>query len=84
MWGHGRGEQEDLDVLGKVLEDLINVFLESSPKHFVGFVQTEKLEIVDFEKLLVHHVKHSTRGSHHDMRHILQGSLFGANIGATS
>ena len=66
-----------------MLENLVDVLLESSAEHFVGFVQTEECQVLHLEELFVHHVEDPSRCSDDHMGHLLESPLLGADVGAT-
>ncbi|GBE60952.1 immediate early protein, putative [Babesia ovata] len=66
--GHGGTEKRDLDIRRHSPEDLVNLSLESTRKHLVGFIEDEQLDLVRQKGLLVNHVVH-TSGSTHDHVH---------------
>ena len=67
-----------------MLEDFINIFLETSTKHFVSFIETEKCKVVDFKEFFVHHIENTTRCSDNNLGKLFQSSFFGTDIGSTS
>jgi len=61
--GKGGGEEGDLDVSGEVLEDVLNLVLETAGKHLISFVENEKLEVIGLHETSLHHVHDSSGGS---------------------
>jgi len=43
--GHGGREQDDLDVVGHLGEDIMDLLLETTRQHLVGLVQNEELDV---------------------------------------
>lgn len=51
LWGHGRREQADLDVVGQVFEDFSDFVDEAPAEHLVSLVEDNDLEVVGLEGL---------------------------------
>jgi len=75
FWWHGGGEHAHLKLLGKKLEDVVNLILESPGKHLVGLVQNEALDGIRTECVPPQHVVHTAGSSNHDVDTSLQDSL---------
>lgn len=74
---HGGGEKGNLDVTWEELEDVLNLLLESSGEHFVGFVEDEQFQVVSLEVVLLHHFVNSSWGSNNDVLSFFQlGDVF--------
>jgi len=43
---HGSGKEDDLGVLGEVLEDFVDLVLKTTGKHLICLIETENLHIV--------------------------------------
>ena len=80
---HRGGEQDNLCVLGKKLEDLVDLVFESTRKHLIGFVKTEKLDGIGAERTAVDHIVHTTGGADDDMDALLELGHVLADVGAT-
>ena len=53
---HGGGKEDDLGVLREELEDFIHLVLETTGKHFIGFVHAENLKMIRTESSSVDHI----------------------------
>lgn len=53
-------------------------------KHFVGLVEDEHLHVVGLQDTSLNHVVNSSRGTHNDLRTILEGLHILANICAAN
>lgn len=69
---HGSGEEGDLDVTWKELEDVLDLLLESSGEHLVGFVKDEQFQVVGLEVVLLHHFVNSSWGSYNNVLSLFQ------------
>jgi len=67
LWGKGSGEKSDLDVAGQELEDVLNLGLETTGQHLIGFVEHEKLEVLSLEESSLHHVVDTAGGADDDV-----------------
>ena len=65
--GHGGGEQDDLDSLGKEPEDLVDLVLEPPGEHLVSLVEDKHLDVVGLEGAAVDHVKHTAGRANDDV-----------------
>ena len=63
----GSREESNLDVSGKELEDVLNLGLETTGQHLVGFVQNEQLEVLSLEESSLHHIVNTSGGSDDDV-----------------
>ena len=70
--GHGGGEEDDLSGRGKELEDVVDLVLESSREHLIGFIETEDLDVVGLEGSSLDHVEDSSGGSDDDVDSLLE------------
>lgn len=61
-----------MDVSWEVLEDILNLLLESSGEHFIGLVEDEQLEVVGLKVTFLHHVVDSSWGSNDDVDTLFQ------------
>lgn len=61
---HGSGEKTDLAVGRDHLDDLVDLLEEPESEHLVSFVDDKHLETHGLEVPSVHHVLHSSWGSH--------------------
>ena len=80
---HGGGEEGDLDLAGEILEDVLDLLLETSGEHLVGLIENEDLKVVALEETLLHHVVDSAGGSDNDMDSLLEDLDLIANDGTT-
>jgi len=82
--GKGSREKGDLDISGKVLENVLNLLLETSREHLIGFIEDEKLEVVSLHETSLHHVHNSSRGSNNDVDSSLENSNVFADNGSSN
>jgi len=61
--GKSCGEKSDLDVTGQELEDVLNLGLETTGQHLIGFVEDEKLKVLGLEESSLHHIVDTSGGS---------------------
>jgi hypothetical protein len=81
--GHGGREERNLDLAGKILEDVLDLLLESTREHLIGLIENENLEIVALEETLLHHVMDTAWCADNDVNALLENSNFLTDIGAT-
>jgi len=65
--GHGSREQGNLDVSGEELEDVLDLLLETTRKHLIGFIHDENTQVVCFENAALHHIMDTAGGSDNNM-----------------
>lgn len=82
--GKGSREKGDLDISGKVLENVLNLLLETSREHLIGFIEDEKLEVVSLHETSLHHVHNSSGGSNNDVDSSLENSNVFADNGSSN
>jgi hypothetical protein len=70
--GHGGREKNDLSVLREELEHLVDLVLETTRQHFVGFIETEDLDGIRPEGPAVDHIKDTTGSADDDVNTLLQ------------
>lgn len=70
--GHSGGEKGNLDVTWDELEDVLDLFLESSSEHFIGLVQDEELQMLSLKESLLEHVVDSAWSSDNDLNTLLE------------
>jgi hypothetical protein len=80
---HRGGEKDDLRVLGKKLEDFVDLVFEATRKHLIGLVKTEHLDGVGAEGTAVDHIKHTTGGADDDMDALLELGHVLTDVSAT-
>jgi hypothetical protein len=71
---HGGGKEAHLHRFRKKLENVINLVLEPTRQHLIGFVEEKLANVVQPEGATVDHVVDTTRSSHHDMDACLEGA----------
>ncbi|KAH3688873.1 hypothetical protein WICPIJ_000143 [Wickerhamomyces pijperi] len=64
---------DDLGGFWQQSENVVDLFLETSGQHFIGFIQDEHLDLVGSEETTVNHVEDSTWGTDDDLSTVLQG-----------
>merc|ERR1719244_347079 len=82
---HRSAEQDHLNLLVHVTENVVDLVLETTRKHFVGFVQDENLDRPRIESATVNHVVDSAGSSDDDVDAALaaaQDPLVFANVGS--
>ncbi len=80
---HGGGEDGALNHLWHVFEDVIDLFLETTRKHFIGLIKDEELDKVWLEGAAVDHVVDTAWGTDDDVDAFLQGADIFADGGTT-
>ena len=63
VWGHGGGQEDNLDVGVEGSEHIVDLVLETTGQHLVGLVQDEHLDFVDTEDPTGNHVKDTAGGT---------------------
>ena len=81
---HCGREENDLGVLRKELEDLVDLVLETTGQHLVGFIETEDLDGVGPEGPAIDHVIDTTGGADDDVDAVLQFVYVFADVGPTN
>mmetsp|Transcript_7659 Transcript_7659/g.28691 ORF Transcript_7659/g.28691 Transcript_7659/m.28691 type:complete len:365 (+) Transcript_7659:274-1368(+) len=66
LW-HGSREKANLHVLWKVLENGVQLLLESLGEHLVGLIDDQHLESVNTQVLLLNHVSDTSWGSYNNV-----------------
>lgn len=79
----GGREQTNLDICWQELEDVLNLWLETTGKHLVSFVQDEELEVVSLQETSSHHIMHATGCTDHDVLALLEDTDVLAHHSAT-
>lgn len=72
FWWHGSREETNLNAGWQHGEDVVDLVLETSGEHFIGFVEDEDLDLVGAENLAAQHVIDSAGGSDDDVNSGLQ------------
>jgi len=54
--GQGSREESDLDVAWQVFENVLDLFLETTREHLIGFVENEQFQVVGLHETTLHHV----------------------------
>lgn len=80
---HGSGKEDDLGVLGKELENLVNLVLEATRKHLVSFIETKLFDVVRAKSATIYHVIDATGGADDDVDTLLKFRHVIADISAT-
>jgi hypothetical protein len=66
--GHGCREQGDLLFLGRLGQDLLDIFGKAHPKHLVGLVENEVLDVGQVQRAALEVVDHAARSADDDLR----------------
>mmetsp|Transcript_11574 Transcript_11574/g.12721 ORF Transcript_11574/g.12721 Transcript_11574/m.12721 type:complete len:380 (+) Transcript_11574:1082-2221(+) len=82
--GHGGGNEDNLDIRRQHSEDFLDLVLESSGQHFVGFIQNEQLQAVQFEGLSVDHIRDTSGGTNDNVDTFLEDTHIFHNLGSTN
>ena len=69
---HGSGQQDDLSLSGKKLENVVDRIFESGRKHLIGLVEAEHLDPIGFESSSIDHVEYSSRSSNDDVGSLVE------------
>ncbi len=80
--GHGGGEQGDLSLLRRLLQNPLHIIDEAHAQHFVRFVQHQCLQSGQIQRTAAHVVHYPTGSADHDMHTALQLSKLAAIVGA--
>jgi hypothetical protein len=80
---HGSREEGNLDLAREILEDVLDLLLETTREHLVGLVENEDLKVVALEETLLHHVVDTTWGADNDVNALLENLDLIADDGAT-
>lgn len=80
---HSSWEKCNLDFSWEVLEDVLDLSLESSWKHFVSFIETEDSKMISLQEALFHHVQDSSWSTDYDVNSLLENSDFISNDGTS-
>lgn len=80
---HGSRQEDDLHVIGQLLEDLLDLVLETARQHLVSFVEDEELDVVGAQELALDHVLHTTGSTNNDMDSLLEVAHVFTDIGPT-
>ena len=67
-------EETNLNVGWQELENVLDLWLETSRKHLISLIQNEELEVVHLKETSSHHVMDTTGGTDHDMLSLLKNS----------
>jgi hypothetical protein len=80
---HGSREEGNLDLAREILEDVLDLLLETTREHLVGLVENEDLKVVALEETLLHHVVDTAWGADNDVNALLENLDLIADDGAT-
>lgn len=75
FWSHSSREKCDLNIMGELLEDFIDLILETTSEHLISLIEDEELEIFSGEESLLDHFE-DTSGSSDDDLDTFSESLF--------
>lgn len=81
--GHGGGKKDNLSGLGEELEDVVDLFGETTRQHFVGLVEDEHLHVVRLEDTTLDHVLDTAGSTDDDLRAILESLHVITDAGTT-
>lgn len=80
---HSRGEECHLHALGKELEHIVDLILETTREHLIGLVQHEQTNAVEAQGPTADHIVHTPGGADHDVDAILKDADVIAHGGTT-
>jgi len=80
---HGGGEEDNLGRRGEELEDVVDLILESTREHLIGFIETEDLDVVGLEGTTLDHVENTSRSTDNNVYTFLELSHGLTNRGST-
>ena len=80
---HGSGEESDLDLARKVLEDILDLLLETTREHLIGLIENKDLEVVTLEETFLHHIMNTAWCSDNDMHSCLENLDFVTDNGTS-
>lgn len=81
---HGSREEGNLDLARKILEDILDLSLESTREHLVGLVENEDLEVVTLEETLLHHIMYTAWCADNDVNSLLEDLDFITDDGTSN
>jgi len=70
--GKGGREEGDLNISGEVLEDVLNLVLETAGEHLISLIEDEELEVVGLHETTFHHVHNSSGSSNNNVDSALE------------
>ena len=76
---HGRGEQQRLALRGQLRDDLADVVNEAHVEHAVGFVEHEKLDVAEAQRIAAHEVEQAARRGDEDVDAVEQRAHLAAH-----
>lgn len=80
---HGSRQENDLHIVGQLLEDLLDLVLETTRQHLVSLVEDEELDVVGAQELALDHVLHTTGCSNDDMDPLFEVAHVFTDVGPT-
>ncbi|CUS45248.1 hypothetical protein MGWOODY_Smn1605 [hydrothermal vent metagenome] len=80
--GHGRREEQCAALIGRRVEDLLEILAEAHVEHLVGLVEDDCLERAEIERAALDMVAQAARRADDDMRAARQGAAFARRVHA--
>lgn len=81
---HGSRKQDQLGGFWQVSQDVVDLFLETLGKHFIGFIHDEHLDVLNLEDTSLDHVEDSTWSTNDNLGAGVQGSDIVGDGGTTN
>ena len=81
--GQSGREEADLDVCGQELENVLDLWLETTREHLISLIKNEQLQVVSLEESSLHHVVDTSWCADNDVLTLLQNSNVLLNDGSS-
>jgi len=82
--GHSSREKCNLNIMGELLEDLVNLILETTSEHLISFVEDEELKVFSGKESLLDHFEDTSGSSNDDLDTFSESLLIFFRVGTTS
>jgi hypothetical protein len=80
---HGSRQEDDLHIIRQLLEDLLDLILETSRQHLISLVENEELDVVGAQELALDHVLNTTGSSYDNVHPLFEIAHVLADVGST-
>lgn len=81
---HSSREKCNLNIMGELLEDLVNLILETTSEHLIGLIEDEELEVFSGKESLLDHFEDTSGSSDDDLDTFSESLLIFFRVGTTS
>jgi len=81
---HSSREKCDLNIMGELLEDFINLILETTSEHLIGLIEDEELEVFSGKESLLDHFEDTSGSSDDDLDTFSESLFIFLRVGTTS